>query len=526
MKILPFLNIYNNQNKAMPMTNPMNTNKPSAMSYAYNLNCDTVSFSSSRATEIDEIFLNTEAIYHDIKGDSPDNAMRFIEDLAADEWNPVYTIKDEKLGDMSLMSLVINKISDPDCHPENWNHLADIAGEIIAHPDFEPVDKDLEEDYFAEAMSEGSPEIAIMILKSGKMEPYLNEKTAKYYRTLARNVGMDGIAEEMSKIASSLEWQELKNTQQAIGQTLDEALENTTSTSSKGKGLTQLDRINFRLTPYKVLANENDPKSFKEVGGMFQAKKDIDEFIIKPWNKDFREIIRENKLNRPSGFLLSGPPGCGKTYILKALSAETGYDLYELNLSNIGTSEAYKTQNKLKEVFDDLEDKYKITGEPSILLLDELESIAMDRQKCHTDWKKDDINALLMVLNNSSQRGVIVVGATNNPDDLDPAVVRPGRLDKHLKIEKPNTEERQDIIERILIDKPIGQELYLEANTIAKKTNGKTPAEISSILHKSCLKAIYDYRSSATMNDFDEMLKSQNDSEVKKGYTPIRGFNN
>ena len=70
---------------------------------------------------------------------------------------------------------------------------------------------------------------------------------------------------------------------------------------------------------------------------------------------------------------------------------------------------------------------------------------------------------------------------TNNPDDLDPAVVRPGRLDKHLKIEKPNAEERQDIIERILIDKPIGQELYLEANTIAKKTNGKTPAEISSI---------------------------------------------
>jgi len=257
---------------------------------------------------------------------------------------------------------------------------------------------------------------------------------------------------------------------------------------------------------------------------MFKAKKDIDEFILKPWNKDFRDKIKENRLNRPSGFLLSGPPGCGKTYILKALAAETGYDLYEINLANIGASEGYKTQNDLKKVFKNLEEKYKLTGEPSILLLDKLDSIAMDRRKCHTDWKKDDINALLMVLNNSAQRGIIVVGATNNPDDLDEAVIRPGRLDKHLKVELPQQEERQDIVEKILIDRPIAQDLIMDSPILAKKLNGKTPAEISSILHNACLNAIYSYKVVATMEDFDKMLAAQNESKVDKGRKPIRGF--
>lgn len=522
MKILPFFNIYNNQNRTTPMTNPVKNNNPSVMNYAYNLNCDTVSFGASHPTVINEVFLNTEAIYQDIKGDSPDDALKFIEELAADEWNPVYQIKDEKYGAISLTSLVINKISDPECRPEDWNNLADIASEIITHPDFEPVDKDLKEDYFAEAISEGSPEIAMMILKSGKMEKHLTKTLVKYYQTLARNVGMTGIANEMTNILENTSWPKATDNQQQVSEALDEMLEEASPKTKKS--FTQLDKIIHRLNQYKVIAGENDPKSFAEVGGMFQAKKDIDEFILKPWNKDFRDKIVENKLNRPSGFLLSGPPGCGKTYILKALSAETGYDLYELNLANIGASEGYRTQNNLKEVFDNLEEKYKLTGEPSILLLDELDSIAMDRQKCHTDWKKDDINALLMVLNNSAQRGIIVVGATNNPDDLDEAVIRPGRLDKHLVVEKPNQEERQDIIEKILDNRPVGRELMLDSDILAQKLKEKTPAEISSILHNACLNAIYSYKDFATMEDFDEMLKSQNDSAITKGRTRISGF--
>lgn len=523
MKILSFLNIYNNQNKTMPMTNPVKNNNSSAINYAYNLNCDTVSFGISHATEINEVFMNTEAIYQDIKGDSPDDALKFIEELSAGEWNPLYAIKDKEEygGTTSLMSLVISKITNPECRPEDWNNLADIAGEIIAHPDFVPVDNDLEEDYFAEAISEGSPEIAMMILKSGKMDEHLNKNLVKYYQTLAQNVGMNGIAEEMTKVLENTNWPKIIKNQQQVSEALDEMLEDA---QPKGKGVTQLDRINSKLNPYKVFASENDPKSFAEVGGMFQAKKDIDEFILKPWNKDFRDKIVENKLNRPSGFLLSGPPGCGKTYILKALSAETGYDLYEINLANIGASTGYSTQNNLKSVFDNLEEKYKLTGEPSILLLDELDSIARDRQKCHTDWKKDDINALLMVLNNSAQRGIIVVGATNNPDDLDEAVIRPGRLDKHLVVEKPNEEERKDIVEKILSNRPVGQDLLMESDVLAKKLRGKTPAEISSVLHNACLNAIYSYHTLATMDDFDKMLASQNSSKIDKGRTRISGF--
>ena len=151
------------------------------------------------------------------------------------------------------------------------------------------------------------------------------------------------------------------------------------------KNMVEARRIKANLRKYEVIQNPNDPKSLDEVGGMFQAKKDIEEFIIKPWNKDFRDKIIENKLNRPSGFLLSGPPGCGKTYIMKAIAAQTGYDLYEVNLANIGDSAGYKTQNDMKQLFDNLEEIYKLTGEPSIVILDELDSIAMSRQNCQTD---------------------------------------------------------------------------------------------------------------------------------------------
>ena len=129
-----------------------------------------------------------------------------------------------------------------------------------------------------------------------------------------------------------------------------------------------------------------------------------------------------------------------------------------------------------------------------------------------------------MVLNNSAQRGIIVVGATNNPDDLDEAVIRPGRLDKHLVVEKPNEEERKDIVEKILSNRPVGQDLLMESDVLAKKLRGKTPAEISSVLHNACLNAIYSYHTLATMDDFDKMLASQNSSKIDKGRTRISGF--
>jgi len=258
---------------------------------------------------------------------------------------------------------------------------------------------------------------------------------------------------------------------------------------------------------------------------MFKAKKDIEEFIIKPWNKDFRDKIIENKLNRPSGFLLSGPPGCGKTYIMKAIAAQTGYDLYEINLANIGDSAGYKTQNDLKKLFDDLEEKYKLTGEPSILILDELDSIAMDRKNCQTDWKKDDINALLMVINNSAQRGVIVVGATNDYDALDSAVKRPGRLDKHIEITMPDYEETKDIVEKIFADRPIASGLLENSDEIAQKLKGMSPAQISSILHNACLNAIYEYKDTATMEDFEKMYEALKRDSKPAGRIRIKGFN-
>ena len=264
-----------------------------------------------------------------------------------------------------------------------------------------------------------------------------------------------------------------------------------------------------KLIEYQLIPNANDPKSFKDIGGMFETKKTLNDFIIKPWDKKYRQKIIDNKLQRPSGILLSGPPGCGKTFIMKALAAETGYDLYEINLATIGSSAAYETQNTMKEIFETLEEKYKQTGEPSILILDELDSIARSRKNSlMMDWRKDQINTLLLEMNNSSQRGIILIGATNFPEEIDEAVKRSGRLDKHLTISYPSEKEIYSIVEKLLEGRPVTAELMNHTQEIAHTLKGLSPADISTVINNTCLNAIYDNRDSATLEDFNKMFNA------------------
>ena len=129
-----------------------------------------------------------------------------------------------------------------------------------------------------------------------------------------------------------------------------------------------------------------------------------------------------------------------------------------------------------------------------------------------------------MAINNSAQRGVIVVGATNDPDSLDDAVKRSGRLDKHIEIGLPDYEETKDIVEKILSDRPIAAELAENSEEIAKKLKGMSPADISSILHNACLNAIYEYKDAADMDDFEKMFEALKHKPKDKGRTVIKGF--
>lgn len=513
MKILPVIN------QSIKNTLTFKPYQQSSIQYAYNLPCDMVSFEGRKKKVeqqeddwIDERDMNSDAILKHLDEDNYDQVVKLLEGLDDKDWEPNYCLFDKENDDNCLMGLTLRKMADCPKDSEDYKNLRRIAGYIASHDDFKYINDSIGQDNLYEALATYTPEVAIDIIYSNDFQNNLEKVDFDKYLGLAHDQGMINVEEELKALQS-----DVPNAAGGGGE-LPHQDDNLI------KDVREIKKLKAGLRKYELNQNPNDPKSLDEVGGMFQAKKDIEEFIIKPWHKDFREKIIENKLNRPSGFLLSGPPGCGKTYIMKAIAAQTGYDLYEINLSNIGDSSGYKTQNDLKKLFDDLEELYKLTGEPSIVILDELDSIAMDRKNCQTDWKKDDINALLMVINNSAQRGVIVVGATNDYDALDSAVKRSGRLDKHIELGLPDYEETKDIADKILSERPIALELYANIDILAEKLKGMSPADISSILHNACLNAIYEYKDTATMEDFDKMYKALKRDNKPSGRVRIKGF--
>ena len=258
----------------------------------------------------------------------------------------------------------------------------------------------------------------------------------------------------------------------------------------------------------KVTPSKYSPQNLEEVGGMYEAKKAVNDFIIKPWSKNYRPQIIENNIQMPNGFLLYGPPGCGKTYLVQAISQELGLPLYLIDFSSLGSSLGYETQGNLNKFFKELEAEYKKTGKPQVVMLDELDSICAKRSQMHTDWKRDDVNAVLKLLNNASEKGIIVLGATNFIDMLDPAVLRTGRFDKKIEVSLPTKDERIDILVKMLRNKPIAKNLINKIPQIAQLTENKTCSDINAIMQAAMRNAIFDNRPLANMDDVQNAIKA------------------
>ena len=519
MKILPIL-----QSKVSAPNNTRKSNNvstPQELKYNYNLNCDTVSFGSSNDKIKRE---NSKKIFSLINKGEYGKADSLIDDLSPMEdtenwnWDPNYVGKSNG-ENKSLIKLATDlyKNADLDLLPEEIDTLAETIQAIANHNDFKIINKKTGDDALSAIIETQDVQLISELIEYGFFEKnkIIGDSLDLYINQAAVQGNTD-----IEYILKGL-----KASQEEIGYVYKIGSEDSLDDNDDDMKLAKELSLKNKLSKYELKPSANDPKSFDEIGGMFEAKKEIETFIIKPWEKKNRDRIIANNLNRPSGFLMSGPPGCGKTYLMKAISAQTGYPLYEINLSNVGSSYAYELQKNIKEVFDNLEELYKVTGKPSILMLDEIDSIAMSRKNSHADWKKDDINAILMALNNSAQKGIIVVGATNNIDDLDEAVKRPGRLDKHLKIGLPTKDETADIIEKILTGKEIANNLLSNKSEMSEKLKEKSPAIISAVLNGACLNAIYENKDYADMEDFnkmfDEITKNRSDKSER---VHIKGF--
>ncbi len=340
----------------------------------------------------------------------------------------------------------------------------------------------------------------------------LDIKNDKFAKMLVKSKKFDNNLFELSRITNNLT-SFPETTREIIINYMALIKKNEAEEIKKSASSHQLNKStkkNSKLETNRVIPSKYTPKNLNEVGGMFEAKKAVNEFIIKPWSDKYRSQLIKNDIQMPNGFLLYGPPGCGKTYLVQAISQELDSPLYLLDLSSLGSSLGYETQNNLNEFFDILSKEYQETGEPQIVLLDELDSICGNRATMHTDWKRDDVNAVLKLLNNASEKGIIVLGATNFLDGLDPAILRTGRFDKKLEILPPNENEIKDILTKMLKFKPMAKMIMDKIPQIAKLMEGKTCSDINACIQLALRNAIFDNKVHINMSDIEKAINDLN----------------
>lgn len=220
----------------------------------------------------------------------------------------------------------------------------------------------------------------------------------------------------------------------------------------------------------KTVAPEG-PRGFAAVGGMEELKERLREEVIEPLRLPGR--YRRYGLTIPNGILLHGPYGCGKSYLAERLAEEAGLEMVRVLPSVIGSCLIHETAQRIAALFAEAAEK-----KPSMLFFDEIDAMAPSRAHLDgtSEHKAEEVNELLAHLQGAGDRGILVVAATNLMSHLDPALLRPGRFDRHYHIAPPDGPARQAILELALANRPTDKELDLAP--VVNRTAGQSCADL------------------------------------------------
>ena len=231
------------------------------------------------------------------------------------------------------------------------------------------------------------------------------------------------------------------------------------------------------------VAAEKEKKAgngFADVAGLENVKTLLaDEvmFVLKNPEK-----AKQYRLKAPNGMLFYGPPGCGKTYVAEKFAQESRLNFVMIKASDLGSIYIHGTQGKIKELFDEAAAKA-----PTVLCFDELDGMVPDRSKVTSEGAAGEVNEFLSQLNNCSDRGIFVIGTTNRPNMIDPAVLRSGRMDHLIYIPMPDAEARKELFRIHLLGRPQAEDIDLDA--LAGLTEGYVASDIELIVNKTALAA-------------------------------------
>ena len=218
--------------------------------------------------------------------------------------------------------------------------------------------------------------------------------------------------------------------------------------------------------------------TFEMVGGLHDVKQDLKESMIVPLLRP--DIADQFGIEPAKGILLFGPPGCGKTLLMKALATELHVEMINIKCSDIMSKWYGESEGRMTELFKTAKER-----RPCIIFLDEVDAIAKRRDM----YSADDVTPRLLSIMLSEldgmdrSAGIIIVGSTNKPDICDPALLRPGRFDKIIYVPPPDYEERLDIFRVHLQGKPVSKDLNL--HEYAKKTERFSGADIANLVKEA-----------------------------------------
>lgn len=226
------------------------------------------------------------------------------------------------------------------------------------------------------------------------------------------------------------------------------------------------------LTDNRFLQKPN--VNFSDVGGMEAVKKEIELKIIKPLLHP--ELYKAYGKKIGGGILLYGPPGCGKTFIAKATAGQVNAKFISVSLNDILDMWIGSSEKNLHEIFD-----LARNNTPCVLFIDEIDALGASRSDMKQSSGRHLINQFLQELDgiDSTNEGVLIIGATNTPWNLDPAFRRPGRFDRIVFVSPPDVTTRESILRLKLNNKPTG---VIDFHAIAKKTENYSGADIDAII--------------------------------------------
>ncbi len=238
--------------------------------------------------------------------------------------------------------------------------------------------------------------------------------------------------------------------------------------------------------------------TFKDVAGMENVKKELKETI--EFLKD-PDKYRRLGAKVPKGVLLVGPPGTGKTLLARAVAGEAGVPFYSISASEFIEMFVGVGASRVRDLFQ----KAK-ASHPSIIFIDELDAVGRTRGAGFGgghDEREQTLNQILSEMDGfESHEEVIILAATNRPDVLDPALLRPGRFDRHILIDRPGLKERKAILEVHTKNKTLAEEVDFEK--IARGTPGMTGADLENIANEAALIAVRKNKEKIDTSDFEE----------------------